>query len=77
MARNDGGSAFPGDNYTESGLRNGYSMGMSLRDYFAGQAVNGLISCAPFKDGVSYSQVTREAYKWADAMLAEREKVNG
>lgn len=31
----DGGPAFPGENFTENGFRNGFNMGMSLRDYAA------------------------------------------
>lgn len=30
--------AFPGENYTESGFRNGMNLGMTLRDYYAGNA---------------------------------------
>ena len=45
--------------------------GMSLRDYFAGQALTGLLAHASGEDpGKSPSM----AYKLADAMLAEREK---
>lgn len=44
--------------------------GMTLRDYFAGQALTGLLAHASGEDpGKSPSM----AYKLADAMLAERE----
>lgn len=61
---NDGGSAFP---YPAQGGR--MAGGMSLRDYFAGQALTGLMSRGPF-----YARDTAdEAYKFADAMLAARD----
>jgi len=48
------------------------STGMSLRDYFAGQVLLGLYAC----DGVSTrsEHAAKNAYRAADAMLAEREK---
>jgi len=54
----------------------GEDSGMSLRDYFAGQALAGLVSqpeagsCGDWTD----NQVAEWSYKFADAMLAEREK---
>ena len=81
----DGGAAFPvlrtGPKYTERGTPYGeqiYSVGgMSLRDYFAGQALAGLLAsyanpganCAPTSDVAA-----NESYAYADAMLAERER---
>jgi hypothetical protein len=51
--------------------RGAYQPGMNLRDYFAGQALVGLLSHSsggdPMKD-------PEWAYKLANAMLAEREK---
>ena len=46
------------------------NMGMTLRDYFAGQAIT--ICLKDF--AVSYSEWAGEAYALADAMLAERVK---
>jgi len=43
-------------------------LGMTLRDYFAGQALEGLVT--RFTD----KNVAEKAYKLADAMLEEREK---
>ena len=45
--------------------------GMSLRDYFAGQAVVGLIACSNVKklDG---QLLAESSYNVADAMMAER-----
>lgn len=65
---NDGGPAFP----TQNGTRN--DPGMSLRDWFAGMALQGMLaSCRP---GYSYQiaeDATSEAFRYADAMLAARD----
>ena len=68
---NDGGPAFPCETY---GFRNGKETtiptnGMSLRDYFAGQA---LISeeCNGF---TKINDMVKHAYTMADAMIAARE----
>ena len=45
---------------------------MTLRDYFAGQAMAGLIT----QEGWKTSELVTAAYQTADAMLAEREKTN-
>lgn len=46
---------------------------MSLRDWFAGQALTGL--CASQEDGGTYHEANAQmAYALADAMLAERKK---
>ncbi len=49
--------------------------GMSLRDYFAGQALIGLIARADL-DGqpLAHLALARDAYTTADAVLAERGK---
>ena len=48
----------------------GPEKGMSLRDWFAGQALVGLISCAKGSD--SPHSLSRLSYQVADAMLAAR-----
>jgi len=75
MNRNDGGSAFPHDPYS------GPTGGMSLRDYFAGQALTGvmnMIMSAALNDGLKHdvneSHLAMQAYIIADAMIAERAK---
>ena len=69
---NDGGPAFPHFQFTETGkveiLPQG---GMSLRDWFAGQALAGMASRAPV--GSKFSDYAMQAYFFADAMIAERE----
>lgn len=52
--------------------------GMTLRDYFAGQAVTGLVAqCSDsYKEMLKedWAMSVREAYALADAMLEERNK---
>ena len=59
---NDGGPAFPV----------GLLPGMSLRDYFAGQAMGGQLADP---DGeIDPKLIAKWSYAYANAMLAEREK---
>lgn len=76
MKKPDGGSAFPtGGTHTHrdgSVMSVDFRGGMTLRDYFAGQALVGTLSLsAPLIDTET---VVADAYAIADAMLAEREK---
>jgi len=49
--------------------------GMDLRDYFAAKAIAGFFSAGGwYGDGEYYSQVAKDAYKLADAMMKAREK---
>jgi hypothetical protein len=75
MATNDGGPAFPAQP-TNIGISGdmtplAFQPGMSLRDWFAGMAIQGTLSdpCSTF------NTVAAMAYKQADAMLAERKRV--
>lgn len=65
----DGGPAFP--IWTEDMPVEG-SAGMSLRDYFAGQALAGIMANTRSTDPAIC--VERLAYEIADAMLAVREE---
>ena len=47
--------------------------GMTLRDYFAAAALQGLIANKPYM-GIDTSLMSDWAYKVANAMLKEREK---
>jgi hypothetical protein len=70
---NNGGPAFPS---VGEGFGNpSYSApGMTLRDYFAGQALAGiLLNYTTQKFGASEFTVGTAAYQYADAMLAARE----
>ena len=68
-------SAFPhkGTLSTEDGVINipTRSTGMSLRDYFAGQVMIGLLSA---KKDVGIQALAEESYRIANFMLEEREK---
>jgi len=48
--------------------------GMTLRDYFAGQWICGNFDCSGFRDGSAYNLAAKMAYRFADAMIAERAK---
>ena len=67
----DGGAAFPGSVYSQSGNKIGESRGMSLRDWFAGQVLS---SAAALPMGEMDSAFrAKVAYAQADAMIAARE----
>ena len=89
MSKDDGGPAFPRLDElinTSRGFMAESSDGMSLRDYFAAAALQGLLSALKprAEDNVSErdgtpithaaAQLPRIAYGYADAMLAERSK---
>ena len=61
---NNGGPAFPSDRFSK--------LGMSLRDYFAGQALAGMLSDIKCVGESEY--ISKWAYRYADAMLSERQK---
>ena len=79
----DGGPAFPHDEFIIKSRGYGPEFGLSKRDHFAGQALQGL--CAnpggPFQASslsgwtlvnCTLDQVAEEAYRLADAMLRAR-----
>lgn len=49
-----------------------YAPGMTLRDYFAGQALTGLLA-DPAWDGTPFGTVCERAYGYADAMIKARQ----
>ncbi|WP_181175429.1 hypothetical protein [Mesorhizobium sp. B1-1-4] len=84
-ARNDGGPAFPSVLYSHERAENWSTDGMSLRDWFAGQALPAIVNATSAgkhqPSGVdvrnsTYSKVVggiaQDAYALADAMLAAR-----
>jgi hypothetical protein len=73
--QDDGGAAFP-LNLGEPAQDMFVNSGMSLRDWFAGQALSGLIA-AGAQDFEKGAMIAREAYIAADAMLTERSKERG
>lgn len=75
--RDDGGAAFPQQLDVDHEFHG--SDGMSLRDYFAGQALIGMFAMntdvpVDVLARSERSQFAQHAYKMADAMLAERAK---
>lgn len=66
---NDGGPAFPGDQ--DSGCKGGGSEGMTLRDWFAGQALLGMTTNVN-NTGACLTDFALFAYEQADAMIAAR-----
>lgn len=69
--RDEGGSAFPVPE-TENHY---YIQGMTLRDYFAGQALTGL--CAASEKVEDLDHVAVLAYGIADDMMDARKVTNG
>lgn len=82
MPRETGGPAFPRPSSPGDGSYSSPPQaGMSRRDYFAGQALIGLVLLMqPFKVTASQFQtdssdeIVRTAYEYADKMLAEAAK---
>lgn len=64
---NEGGPAFPCHSDQS------WAEGMTLRDYFAAKAMQGILAYYGAGGGVP-DRVARSAYAAADAMLAERDK---
>jgi hypothetical protein len=77
----DGGPAFPGQqDYTNGEWNQTWEPGMSLRDWFAGQALAGICSAyfngrMSFKEGENvHDSIASGCGMIADAMIAERSK---
>ena len=79
MSKNNGGPAFPIRASSPA------FYGMSLRDWFAAKAMQGIYACpvqlyradgTPMPDPLTSADIAKMAYEEADAMLAEREKDN-
>jgi hypothetical protein len=63
-----GGPAFPQD--SQAGIHT--MRGMTLRQWFAGQAMAGYCACPDLK--ISLASIVGESYRTVDAMIAEGEK---
>ena len=51
-----------------------FNPGMTLRDYFAGQAITGIVSNTPLWNDITTLQQSAElAYELADALLIQRQ----
>ncbi len=66
MTRDDGGPAFPRPGWPNE-------TGMTLRDYFAAKAMQGLFSCGKAHDEHTAHVTEKASYLMADAMLKARE----
>lgn len=69
--------AYPGTRFTRSGHISGEGQGMTLRDYFAGQALAGHMADAEasphvYSDDEFLLARAKFLYRFADAMLATR-----
>ena len=73
MKKQNNGPAFP---YCEQDGQGGYEQhqGMSLRDYFAGKALAGLLASG--EDSIDAETNAHDAYIIADAMLAARKEAS-
>ncbi|UVC19275.1 hypothetical protein [Mesorhizobium onobrychidis] len=72
-SRDNGGPAFPSTEDHPSYDLPMHCFGMSLRDWFAGQALAGDLAATP-NCRPSIIGSAERAYAYADAMLAERAK---
>lgn len=68
---NYGGPAFPWKEQTKGGFID--HPGMSLRDWFAGKALQGMVSGSQGLE-ISIREFAKSSYELADEMIAEREK---
>ena len=71
MSNNTGGPAFPAHHFD---LAEG-EHGMTLRDYFAAKAMQGMLSGKLINTKTAV--IAQDCYAMADAMLKEREASNG
>lgn len=69
MTLNNGGPAFP---YDDRGPK--FHYGISMRDWFAGQALAGLLGGWPSDTDPKVKTASEWAYEFADAMLEARDK---
>ena len=71
MTKDTGGPAFPTTDFTHAGQIIPGADGMTLRDYFAAKAMQGLIS-ADTGFTMTTQTISKFAYAQADAMLEAR-----
>jgi hypothetical protein len=67
MSKDTGGPAFPATNHHGHKLE-----GMTLRDYFAGNAIQGLLADPAWRRDMDFEETAWAAYEQADAMLKAR-----
>lgn len=71
-ATNTGGPAFPVLHWI-NGESTGAEEGMTLRDYFAAKAMQGLVASAVHNEPINLHGAAEWSYNMADAMLKARE----
>lgn len=67
--RNDGGPAFPGGELPE---HENHPVGISKLDWFAGQALAGMLASGMYENNWSERELTAHAYTFGRYMLAAR-----
>lgn len=72
---NDGGPAFPMQDWDECIHSRRSETGMTLRDWFAGMALQGTVA-NPVSGGEKWTTLAEAAYTAADAMLSARKETN-
>jgi len=56
------------------GIQSGHHTGMTLRDYMAAKAMQGMLAgLLAYGHDILWNQIAEDAYKQADAMLKARE----
>lgn len=78
MKEKNNPNAFPGMESSAFGQDTGHYHGMSLRDYFASKAMQGIMSEYLSKGSSNgywsdYDAIAKEVYEIADAMLKQRD----
>ena len=75
MSIDDGGPAFPKQCFECEDMEVGPD-GLSKRDWFAGMALQGMLSIPPSQLASEFSiqEIVEGTYRWADVMLKERSK---
>ena len=72
---NNGETAFPARIYVSPDVSH-YTEGMTLRDYFAAKALQGMLSASEIQlvigKGINISDIAGACYEWADQMLKAR-----
>jgi hypothetical protein len=72
MTNNTGGPAFPGLHPSKECRFN--DPGMTLRDYFAANAMQGILASRNTPKSATNEEIARVSYYLADTMLKERDK---
>jgi hypothetical protein len=74
--KDNGGPAFPQTNDSWNGSEHNppTPTGMTLRDWFAGMALQGMVANSSI-DAIKPQEYASDAYLYADAMIMERNKV--